>query len=266
VAATVIARSTPPARVAALYDIHGNLPALEAVLADVRAARVDRIVIGGDVLPGPMPRECLDSLLALAREVPTTFISGNGEREVLARLRGVATGGVPEAFREVIRWSGEQLQLQPEYESLVATWPPTARLEMADVGAILFCHASPRNDVDVFTRLTPADRLLPLFAAVDAEIVICGHSHMQFDRTIGRTRVVNAGSVGMSFQGPGAFWLLLGPGPEIDRRRTAYDPWAAADRIRATGYPQADDFATRNVLDPPSEAAMLDAFAKVELK
>ncbi len=94
-------------RVAARYDIHGNLPALEAVLRDVREASVDRIVVGGDVLPGPMPRETPAALEHLDR--PVRFIRGNGEREVLAAREGVHTGAVPERFREVMRWVGAQL-------------------------------------------------------------------------------------------------------------------------------------------------------------
>ncbi|WP_456424984.1 metallophosphoesterase, partial [Rhodocaloribacter sp.] len=99
--------SAPATRVAALYDIHGNLPALEAVLRDVRKASVDQVVVGGDVLPGPMPRETLAALEHLDR--PVRFIRGNGEREVLAAREGVHTGAVPERFREVMRWVGAQL-------------------------------------------------------------------------------------------------------------------------------------------------------------
>jgi hypothetical protein len=87
---------------------------------------------------------------------------------------------------------------------------------------------------------------------------------MQFDRTIGETRVVNAGSVGMPFGAPGAYWLLLGPGVEL--RHTPYDLAKAAGRIRATQYPQAEAFAERNVLEPPSEEKMLEAFGRAELK
>ena len=95
-------------------------------------------------------------------------------------------------------------------------------------------------------------------------LVICGHTHMQFDRTIGNLRVVNAGSVGMPFGEPGTYWLLLGP--KVELRRTAYDLPHAADRIRATQYPQAEEFAAQNVLRPPAEAQMLELFARAELK
>ena len=100
----------------------------------------------------------------------------------------------------MIRWTAEQLR--PEDEQLLASWPPTARLEIPGLGGVLFCHATPRNDTEIFTRTTSAERLGPVFAGVNAAVVVCGHSHMQFDRTIGSVRVVNAGSVGMPFQQP----------------------------------------------------------------
>src|SRR4029079_10818021 len=106
-------------------------------------------------------------------------------------------------------------------------------------------------ETEIFTRRTPEEVLLPVFAGVAADLVVCGHTHMPFDRTVGRLRVVNAGSVGMPFDVPGAAWLLLGPG--IEPRRTAYDLEAAAARIRRSDYPDASDFAERYVLSPAGE-------------
>src|SRR5438874_9757812 len=232
-------------RVAAIYDIHGNLPALEAVLQDIRRARVDRIVIGGDVFPGPMAREALDLLLGL--EMPVQFIQGNSDRVVLAQMRGNEPGEVPIQFREGVRRNAAQLS--PAHEQLLASWPKTLRVEIGGLGEVLFCHATPRNDTDVFTRLTPEDRLLSIFQDLDVPLVICGHTHMQFDRTIGSVRVVNAGSVGMPYGEPGAYWLLLGP--TVQLRHTTYNLTKAAERIRATTYPQAEDFAAHSVLSPP---------------
>ncbi|HEX7517006.1 MAG TPA: metallophosphoesterase family protein [Chthoniobacterales bacterium] len=247
-------------RVAAIYDIHGNLPALEAVLQDIRQAEVDQIVVGGDVLPGPMPCETLACLLDL--DIPVQFIQGNGDREVLALMAGTDTGAVPEQFREVMSWNAEQLH--PEDKQLLASWPKTLQVEIGGVGEVLFCHATPRSDTEVFTRLTPEDRLLPIFEGLNVPAVICGHTHMQFDRTVGRVRVMNAGSVGMPFGEPGAYWLLLGP--DIQLRHTAYDLTKAAERIRATNYPQAQDFAAHNVLQPRSEGETLEVLTKVELR
>ena len=258
-------------RFVALYDIHGNLPALEAVLRDIRKADVDQIVVGGDVVPGPMPREALRRLLDL--ELRTHFIYGNGELAILAQMAGARTGSVnywgttsgarpPESIAEIYRWTAAQLQ--PELEPVLAHWPKTLQLEIDGLGQVLFCHSTPRSETEVFTRLTAEDRLLSIFEGLDAHVVVCGHTHMQFNRTIGTTRVVNAGSVGMPFGEPGAYWLLLGP--DVHLRHTSYDVAKAADRIRATSYPQAQEFADHNVLRPPSEKQMLEAFAKAELK
>ena len=247
-------------RVAAIYDIHGNLPALEAVLQEIRHAEVDQVIVGGDVLPGPIPRETIACLREL--EFPVQFIQGNGDREVVALRRGTETGAVPEQYREAMRWVAQQLH--PEDEQWLASWPQTVRIQIPALGEVLFCHATPRNDTEIFTRLTPEERLLPVFAKANAPLVICGHTHMQFDRKVGDLRVVNAGSVGMPFGESGAYWLLLGPGVEF--RHTHYDLAKAAERIRATKYPQAEEFAARNVLQPRSEAEILQAFSRAELK
>ena len=250
-------------RVAAIYDIHANLPALEAALQDIRQTRIDQIVVGGDVLPGPMPRETIACLLAL--DIPVHFIQGNGDREVLAQMEGTETDWyrtAPEQWREPVRWTAQQLH--PEHERLLAGWPKTLAVEIRGLGEVLFCHATPRNDTEIFTRLTSKGRLAPVFEGLNVPVVVCGHTHMQFDRTIGGIRVVNAGSVGMPFGEPGAYWLLLGP--DVQLRKTPYDLARAAERIRGTKYPQAQDFAARNVLQPPSEGETLEAFTRAELR
>jgi putative phosphoesterase len=243
-------------RVAALYDIHGNLPALDAVLDDVLKERVDRIVVGGDVLPGPMPNETLERLARV--DDPVSYIMGNGDREVVAHARG--TGGVlPDSFRDLIAWTAQHVSAADVER--IAAWPATIRLTIDGLGDVLFCHATPRNDVEIFTRLSADDVVLPMFAGANAPVVVCGHTHMQFDRTFGTTRVVNAGSVGMPFADPGAYWLLLGPGVEL--RRTSYDYEEAASRIAATSYPQAREFAAMNVLSPTPEAEMLERMTSI---
>jgi putative phosphoesterase len=247
-------------RVAALYDIHGNLPALEAVLQEIRQAEVDHVVVGGDVVPGPMPRETLMCLLNL--DIPVKFILGNGEVAVLEQMAGREPATVPEPHRSIVRWAAQQLHA--EYERRLGGWPKTLRMEISGLGDVLFCHATPRNENDIFTRLTPEERLRAAFEGVKAPLVVCGHTHMQFDRTVGRIRVVNAGSVGMPFGKPGAYWLLLGP--DVQLRHTTYDLTNAAERIRNSNYPEAQDFAERNVLHPPAEQEMLEVFNRVELR
>lgn len=248
-------------KLAVLYDIHGNQPALEAVLAEVRRSGADHVVVGGDVVAGPMPAQCLRMLRSL--EMPLTCIRGNGERVVLgARQGGEISSEVPAAFHEVIRWNAAEID--DDLAQWIGEWPPTARVRVPTLGDVLFCHATPRNDLDIFTRETPAERLAPIFATVDAALVVCGHTHMQFDRLVGDVRVVNAGSVGMPFQSPGAYWLDIDDQPRL--RQTAYDREAAAAQIRATAYPQAEYFAARHVLSAPEERAMMDAFKQSELR
>lgn len=247
-------------RVAAIYDIHGNLPALEAVLEEIQQAEVELIIVGGDLLPGPMPRETLERLLNL--ETPVQFIQGNCEIDALALTTGTGAIRFPEQVQESMRWSARQIF--PDYEQLVADWTKTLRIEIGDLGAVLFCHATPRDDNEIFTRLTPEENLLPIFENLGVSLVVCGHTHMQFDRIIGNVRVVNAGSVGMPFGRPGADWLLLDG--DIQLRHTTYDLAKAAGRIRKTNYPQAEEFATNYVLEPPKEEQMLKAFARAQLK
>jgi len=250
-------------RVAVLSDIHGNLPALEAVLPEVRREDVDAIIVPGDLYPGPMPADTVRALLDLG--VPLHCIHGNGDREVLALVNGVETDwyrAAPEAWRAPVRWTAEQLPAAQK--ALLTSWPATCRVDLPGLGVVFVCHATPHNDVDVFTRLTREDLLVPVFAGVDAALVVCGHTHMPFDRTIGGVRVVNAGSVGMPFGEPGADWLLVGP--DVEFRHTNYDLARAADRIRATSYPQAEEFAANYVLTPPTEAAMLEAFTSATFR
>jgi len=254
-------------RVAALYDIHANLPALQAVLEQVRRVGADQIVVGGDVLPGPMPRETLERLLDL--DIPVHFIYGNGEVAVLHAMAGRELAGVPEVYQLSIRWTAAQVR---DHQRTLSAWPMTLQLEIPGLGGVLFCHATPRNEDECFTRLTPDDRLLPIFDGLTASVVVCGHTHMQFDRMVGRTRVVNAGSVGMPFGEPGADWLLIsgaatGRGGEapVQMQHTAYDLPKTAELIRGTSYPWPEDFAARYILNPPSAADMLEVFTRVSI-
>jgi putative phosphoesterase len=243
-------------RIAALNDIHGNLPALEAVLADVEAAGVDRIVLGGDIASGPMPAETLDLLLGLGDRVAA--LHGNADRE-LVRLfdGGEPDPAIPDAWRDAVRWAARRLQ--PRHRDHLAGLAATLTFAVDGVGEVLFCHATPRNDVEVFTEAAPDQRVASMFAGVRADLVVCGHTHMQFERRIGGVRVVNAGSVGMAYGEPGAHWLLLGR--DVELRRTAYDLEGAVALIRATGYPGAEPLAA-TLLSPPSAAEATAAFER----
>jgi putative phosphoesterase len=208
--------------VAALYDVHGNLPALDAVLDEVEREGVDAIVSGGDVVWGPMPAECLERL----RAANARFVRGNADRDVV--------------------WGSDPIdvfareRLSTEQREFVAGWPLSLELDVTPLGRVLFCHATPRADDDIVTRETPDEGVASALADAEADLVVVGHTHVQFDRHVpDAPRLVNAGSVGMPYEGdPAARWLLLGSA--IEHRRTTYDAAAAVARIYASAMPQVE--------------------------
>jgi putative phosphoesterase len=240
-------------RVAALYDIHGNLSALEATLSEVEREAPDMIVVGGDVALGPMPRETLDRLMTLERRA--YFIRGNTDRELVDHYDGTSmlgeTVGEADVWVRRGKWAAEQItEAQRDF---LASLPETLVLEIEGLGPTLFCHGSPRSDEEVITRLTPGTRLDELLSGVKETVIVCGHTHVQFDRAHGGKRVINAGSVGMHNEGrPGAYWLLIGP--DVELRRTIYDVEDAAKRIRTTGFPDPDELLERLAANDPSIA------------
>lgn len=241
-------------KIAAIYDVHGNLPALEAVLGEVSREDVDLVLFGGDIVPGPMPSECLE--LLASQKTPLRCLRGNCENEILGVADERETGRVPEKFMHVMRWSAQQLRKsQLEW---IRSWPDTI-----NIGDVLFCHATPRDDNEVFLKTTDENALLPVFENCPG-LVVCGHTHMQFDRHIGKSRVVNAGSVGSPYGDPGAYWALIND--DVELRKTDYDLEAAAKEIRETEYPMAEEFARESVLSPASEDTMIAAFEKIALK
>ena len=244
-------------RVAAIADLHGNLPALEAVLAEVEREEPDLIVVCGDVASGPMPAETIDLLRTLPR---TRFVRGNADRGLIEEFDGSPPSEMPGPFAE---WCAAQIDR--EQRDFLASFEPTVSVDGVDgLGRVLFCHATPRNDTDVMTLETPLDRMRLHLGNVDADVVVCGHTHMQFDRAVDMVRVVNAGSVGMPYGKPGAYWAMLGPGLRL--RRTDYDRKAAAERIRAKDWSHADEFARENVESVPSVEQAMSFMRKVEAK
>ena len=219
-------------RVAALYDVHGNLPALEAVLADPRLAEADLIVSGGDLVAGPMPSACLDLLSGYGSRV--RFVRGNADRNVLERdeAHGAA-------------WCAAELGA--ERLAAVAGWPLTVELDVAGGDDVLSRNATlrrrSRHAADARRRARGGARAAP------THLVVAGHTHIQVDRLAGGHRFVVAGSVGRPYEGrQGAFWALLGD--DVELLRTDYDVESAAAAIRATGFPDAEEHA-ENLLEPP---------------
>jgi predicted phosphodiesterase len=224
------------ATVAVLCDIHGNAPALDAVLAELEDAPPDAVVIGGDVAAGPMPLE----VLARLRELPwpVYFLRGNADRFVVMGYDGTIPAKLLEhPLFAADAWTATFLSRADR--DFIEQLPPLFRLGVGELGEILFCHATARSDEERVTVFTPDHRLGRILDEAGARFVVAGHTHRQFDRSVDGRRMVNAGSVGRPYEHePGAYWLRLGPGVEL--RRTVYDTDAAIAQFHALGYPFAD--------------------------
>ncbi|MFI7207088.1 metallophosphoesterase family protein [Micromonospora aurantiaca (nom. illeg.)] len=241
-----------PDRVAVLSDIHGVLPALEAVLAEPDVAAADLIVLTGDLAAGPQPVEVLDRLAALGDRA--CWVGGNADRELVQARAGRSS---PIA---VSNWAAGQLR--DDQVARLAALPPSVALPVTGLGDVLFCHATPRDDEEVVLVDSRLDRWAEVFAGLPAEVgtVVCGHTHMPFTRLADRRLVVNPGSVGMPYGGAGAWWALLGPGVQL--RRTRFDVDAACARVAAEStFPDAAAWADEYVRSRHSDADALTVFA-----
>jgi predicted phosphodiesterase len=236
-----------------IADIHANLRALEAVLAEIERERPQAVVVAGDVVGGPEPAATLERLMALEN---AHFVRGNADR---GTVEGRAFDPAePDPGRKASAWdAGRITRAQRDF---LAGFGERVGLPVESLGDVLFCHATPRSDEEIITGLTPEADLRPILAGVPPGLVVCGHTHAQYDRTVGEHRIVNAGSVGMPYQAPGgAYWLRLGPGVEL--RRTDYDRERTAAHLRAIeDYWYADRHADV-LLSPPDYEATFERAA-----
>jgi putative phosphoesterase len=230
-------------RVAAISDIHGNLPALEVVLADVEREAVDAIVVAGDSVSGPWPAEVFDLLEAVGART----VRGNADR-----------------LEEVTAYSSDlgawnESRLGASRLAAVAAWPLTLEVSIEGLGAVLVCHSTPVSDTPIYTRITPDGQVAELLGPVAADVLVCGHTHMQVDRRLSSgLRVVNPGSVGMPYEGRrGAYWALLGP--DVEFRRSDYDVEAAVAAMQVMGAP-VDAKSLEDLLEPPDPVATTEFF------
>jgi predicted phosphodiesterase len=237
-------------RVAALYDVHGNLPALEAVLAEVEREQSDAIVFGGDIIAGPMPQETLARVRGLGEKAH--LIRGNADRIALEFRRGLRSQG--EGLGD---WVGKQLT-DAEAE-LLESLPLTVTLDVDGLGPTCFCHATPRDDEEVFTERDADEVVSAMLAGTEETTIVCGHTHMQVDRRVGRWRVINTGSVGLPYDATGAHWALLGP--DVELRRTEYDREDAARLFHEiVGSRSGDSSVIDNLLRPAPREEALDFY------
>ena len=234
-------------RIAALYDIHGNVPALDAVLAEVEREGVDVVVWGGDVAAGPMPVATLERM----RAVGGPCVMGNGDRQMVEDFdAGRTPSDSDDEMMRTMLWAVSRIDRSDR--DFLAAFAPTVSLDVDGLGPTLFCHGSPRGDEERITRATPDERLAPMLEGVDERVIVCGHTHQQFDLRCGEQRVLNAGSIGMPYEGTAAaFWLLLGPDAEL--RRTEYDVPAAVETMRASRMPDVDRVLLQESLIEPAD-------------
>ena len=240
-------------RVAVLSDIHGVLPALEAVLAEPEVAAAERVVLTGDITAGPQPAE----VLALLREQGdrVLWIAGNADRELVEYRRGERTS-IPDPIAPYAA-----AQLTDTDVEFLATLPTSLTLPVRGLGEVLFCHATPRDDEEIVLVDSRPDRWTEVFADVPETVrtVVCGHTHMPYVRLAHGRLVVNPGSIGMPYGRPGAHWCLLGPGTDL--RVTRYDIPAAITRLVAEcAYPEIADWADYYLNARATDAEALDAF------
>jgi putative phosphoesterase len=251
--------------IAALYDIHGNLPALDAVLRDIEDVGADAIVVGGDSASGPFPHATLERLMTLGGHAHV--IRGNADRELVDDFDRASEGGgaveEDDIWARRAAWTAQQITT--EQRDFLAGLPETKTFDVRGIGPVRFCHGSPRSDEEIITAATTDDRLRRILAAVEEDLVVCGHTHMQFDRVVDGTRVVNAGSVGMPYEDvPGAYWALFGP--EVSLKRTLYDFDEAATRIRSSGFPEAGEHANQLFVELLSREATTQFFERLALE
>jgi len=243
-------------RVAVLSDIHGVLPALEAVLAEPAVRSADRIVLTGDLASGPQPVETLDALVALGERA--VWVRGNADRELVGLRRGLDVT-IPDP---VTPWAAEQLRT--DQVTLLDSLPLTVTLDLGRLGSTIFCHATPRDDEEVVLVDSRPARWAEVYSTVDDSVstVVCGHTHMPFVRLVDRRLVVNPGSVGMPYGGAGAHWALLdGADGSVSMRVTALDLDAACARMVAeSAYPNVAEFADYFIRSKASDFDALRVF------
>lgn len=241
--------------VAVLSDIHGVLPALDAVLAEPEVAGAEHIVLTGDIAAGPQPTGVLNRLHELGDRV--TWVRGNADRELVE----LARGGDTEIPDPIAPWAAAQLR--PDQVDFLAQLPHPVTLPVDGFGDVVFCHGTPRDDAEVVLVDSRLDRWAEVLGDLPEGVstVVCGHTHMPFTRLAHGRQVVNPGSVGMPYGRAGAHWALLAEG-SVQLRRSVFDPDLACAAIAAnSSYPEAAEWADFFVHARASDAEALSTFA-----
>ncbi|MHA6758226.1 metallophosphoesterase family protein [Streptacidiphilus sp. PAMC 29251] len=246
----------PVGVVAVLSDVHGNVPALAAVLAEPDVGSADLVVICGDLTWGPEPQQTYELIAALGARA--LCVRGNADRYAAEIGAGIRDAGRPREAWIPARHSAEAM-------AFLQALPFSVVVQVGSLGPVLFCHGSPRSDHELVTPGTSDERFAALTAGVRARTLVTGHTHLQFDRTVAGRRSVGPGSVGLPFHRgvPGtAYWALLGP-DDVRLRSSRYDADEAVARTRASGDPSAETIVTLLTSPPTPEEIVTDAESRV---
>lgn len=234
-------------RIAFISDIHGNLTALNAVLADIRQTGVDQIVCLGDTISlGAQPLETLHTL----RSLNCTYLMGNHDEAILTPERAPAFE-ISENVIPDLHWCRNLLK--PEDLDFIKTFANTHELTLPNGMRVLAFHGSPHSCTDMILSTTPPEDLERFFAGQTAPVCIGGHTHIQMLRRHGRQNIINSGSVGNAFEFaytpgnpprliPCAEYAILeqsGPSLKIDLRHVEYDQNALLQAVKESGLPNA---------------------------
>lgn len=266
-------------RLAILSDIHGNLPALEAVMSDLAREGVDQVVVAGDLINcGPFSPEVVERVLGLGWAV----IRGNNELYLLDY----------DTPRAPAHWNGYTLppvlhrQLGGRLVGRIATWPDALTLRFRDAPTVRVIHGSPRSHFEGMSPLTTDDEIRAMLAGVEELTVIAGHTHLAMERQVGRWRVINPGTVGTPLDGTfEAQYAILEGGDDgwrVSFRRAAYDlapvfaafeRWGFVEQTGVTGRLVVEEFRTARLHllpflrwsqavapDAPHDAALLERY------
>ena len=232
---------------------------MQAVLHDVEQAGADLVVFGGDLAWGPWPVETVDAIRSVDGAM---VIRGNADRETGGRFdesRGLA----PEVAAITV-WAADLLG--DERCRWLRELRETTTVEIEGLGTTLFCHGSPRSDEESLTSLSSEARLTEVLEKVSDSFVVCGHTHIQFDRTVGNVRLINAGSVGLAYErAPGAYWALLDGTEGISLKRTGYNTAATAEAMRATACPHVDEMFATYIEHPPDPEEVAAHFERMAI-
>ena len=247
-------------KIAALFDIHGNLPALNSVLEELSQLNVDKIIIGGDIVSGPMPNETLETLFQIKDKI--VWIGGNGDDDVLnAICNKPLNSNLSDNGRLLTDWVANQLG--ERFIDFLKELPLLYDLVLPGYGSICFCHATPKSKEEIFTPITNEQSIKEIFENINYNIIICGHTHVQFQLMANSIKIMNAGSVGMPFgRNKGADWILITP-DEILFKNTQYDYMKAEKILMKTNYPAIENFVEQYIVHNHNEKQMIEYLEKL---